>query len=334
MLLPMTKGNTLRYWLEDEAGRRVRVGFGGVVLGREERCEIISRDPGASRRHALVAPAGGSLELMHTGLNPTCRNDTPVDGVVRLADGDRVSIPGLKLRVVVESGAIDAQAPSWLLDDGAGQVYGVAQSPFSIGNDPEDDLSIPAWPPSAIRLSVVQTELLAEALCPMERNGTPMEVGEYEPLNHGDVLSLAGEQLTAIAIGGGSAATTVLQEIDALPSRLEFQFFPRGGRLHLGTPAGEVTVWLSELRADLVAALLTERSGHGESDFLDDEWLIAKVWPGQPEKDKRDLNLLVHRVRKALIDGGLNGKRLLERAPQGGATRFRRQPGAPVTFAT
>jgi hypothetical protein len=330
----MSTGTTIRYWLTDEAGRRVRVGFGGVVLGREERCEIISRDPGASRRHALVAPTSGGLELMHTGLNPTCHNDTPVDGVIRLADGDRVSIPGRKLTVVIERGTARELPPAWLLDDGAGQVYGVAQSPFSIGGSAEDDLSIPAWPPAAVKLSLVQGELLVEAACPVERNGEPIEVGEYEPLIHGDVLSLAGEQLTAISIGGGSQATTVAQDADALPSRLEFQFFPRGGRLHLGMPTGQVTVWLSELRADLVAALLTRRAGHTETDYLDDEWLISQVWPGQPEKDKRDLNLLVHRVRKALVDGGLNGKRLLERVPKGGATRFRRRPGAAVTFVS
>ncbi len=329
----MSTATRIRYWLEDEAGRRVRVGFGGVVLGREERCEIISRDPGASRRHALVAPAADGLELMHTGLNPTLLNGAPVDGTARLADGDGITIPGRAVKVVVERGTAEPLAPGWMLDDGAGHVYGVVQSPLGIGSGPDDDLSVAGWPPAALRLHVVQGELLAEPAHPIRRNGTALRPGEFEPLVHGDVLSHGDEQLRAIAIGGGAAGTTVLQETEALPTGLEFQFFPRGGRLHLTTPTGEATVWLSELRADLVAALLTPPDGHSERDFIDDEWLIARVWPGQPEKDKRDLNLLVHRVRRVLVDAGFNGKRLLERAPQGGATRFRRQRGASITFA-
>ena len=66
-----------------------------------------------------------------------------------------------------------------------------------------------------------------------------------------------------------------------LPTRAIFEFMPNGGRLELHfiteTP---VRVELSELRARLVAALLSPPGDWGPGEHVPDENLIPAIWPG------------------------------------------------------
>ena len=67
------------------------------------------------------------------------------------------------------------------------------------------------------------------------------------------------------------------------------------------------------------------------ADFaMDDDVVRAVVWPRNPAVTRPEINMLISRCRRDLIEAGLAGGRLLERAPGGGATRLTLAPGALV----
>ena len=72
--------------------RTVRLSGSVATIGRLEECDVIVRDPGASRRHAQIRANDGVYTL--TDLGST--NGTMVNGQVvqsqRLSDGDRIRI--------------------------------------------------------------------------------------------------------------------------------------------------------------------------------------------------------------------------------------------------
>jgi FhaA, N-terminal domain/FHA domain len=76
----------------ESAPRTVRIGGGTATIGRLAECEIVVRDPGASRRHAQIREQDGTWTL--TDLGST--NGTQLNGEVvqqrGLDDGDRITI--------------------------------------------------------------------------------------------------------------------------------------------------------------------------------------------------------------------------------------------------
>jgi DNA-binding winged helix-turn-helix (wHTH) protein len=89
------------------------------------------------------------------------------------------------------------------------------------------------------------------------------------------------------------------------------------------------TIFLPQKRGDLVAALLRRSGGVVPGDWVDDDVLVSRVW-GSEGASRTQINVLIHRARQSLTEAGLNGPSLLERAPGGGATRFRLAAGAQV----
>lgn len=316
----------LQYWLEDAAGYRVRVGLGGVLVGRDERCDVVVRTPEASRQHALLREGADDLELIHLGRNPTRVNGEEVPRQATLRPGDRVEVPGGAF--VVVAGEAREQPRVWHLELDQQHLFAVTSSPFAVGGGGDDDLTVPGWPDAALQFHLAQGALLVEGARPVQLRDRPLPEGELTQLRAGDELAWEDRRLRVIAAGDASQATTALDPGGALPIRAELAFLPQGGRLSLEFPQDRYTAWLSELRADLIATLLSPPGDLAAGEFVPDETLIARVWPGRPEKGKRDLNLLVYWSRRALIEAGINGLTLIERAPRGGATRFRLSPGA------
>ena len=56
------------------------------------------------------------------------------------------------------------------------------------------------------------------------------------------------------------------------------------------------------------------------------------VWPRNLGVSRQEINMLISRCRRDLVDAGLPGARLLERAPGGGGTRLALAPGAAVVM--
>ncbi len=302
-----------RFWLEDRDGRRIRVGPGGVLLGRDDRCDVVTRDERASRRHALVLPGEEGLQLCPLGKNPTTVNGAPKTKPVPLKPGDRIAIPGCSLQIGTDPA--EPAPEGWLLEVSGGGVYRVHCSPFQLGGGTDDDLRLPGAEPDALRLHLARGSLFAE------------EDGEMRRLRGSEELEV-GDHIVRVIPAGSASATTVVEASDELPSAAEFQFLPRGGRLTLHFDGDTRTVWLSELRADLIALLLNPPGDLKAGDYIEDTNIISAVWPRRSDRGQSDLNSLVFWVRKTLVRSGIDGVSLLERAPQGGATRICLRPGA------
>ena len=129
----------------------------------------------------------------------------------------------------------------------------------------------------------------------------------------------------------GAAATTALGGGE-LPARVAIELLPRGGRVVFSIGAGDRAVYLADRRFDLVVALARPPGGLRAGEFVSDDALRAVVWPRRPSVSRPEINMLISRCRRDLVEAGLAGPRLIERAPGGGGTRLALAPGAEVVM--
>jgi hypothetical protein len=69
-------------------------------------------------------------------------------------------------------------------------------------------------------------------------------------------------------------------------------------------------------------------AGHQPGEFAGDE----VVWPRADGAGRTEINVLISRCRRDLVEAGLNGARLIQRAPGGGGTRFALARDATITI--
>jgi len=312
-----------------DGGASRRVGASGVVIGRARDCDLVTRDPSASRRHALVRLAGDGVELVPLGREPVAVNGRAIARPRALADGDRVAVPGLALAVQIEAAPPTREAATgYVLERERGGNFGISHTPFVIGGGGDDDLIVKRWPPALIQLHVAQGELFAElASGKAERNGVAIAPGVLEPLVPGDRLGCRGETF-AIAAADPSITTGAAARAD-VPRRVEIELLPRGGRVVFSLASGERAVYLADRRFDLMMALLQPPAGRA-GEFVADDAVRAIVWPRKPSVSRPEINMLISRCRRDLVEAGLAGPRLVERAPGGGGTRIVVAPGAEI----
>lgn len=320
----------LRCVLVMRGGPSRRVGPSGVLIGRQKDCDLVTTDPSVSRRHALVRITAEGVECVPLGRAPIEINGKASDKPQLLADGDVLAVPGLELVAKIE-----AQPPErdrrggFVLERARGGSFGIAHTPFVIGGGDTDDLIVEAWPAGVLALHVVGGELFVEPRAgTAEKNGAALDEGVLEPLAAGDRLAYGGE-LFAIAEERTAATTAVAKGTD-LPTRVEIEMLPRGGRVVFSMATGERAVYLSDRRFDLMMALLRPPEGHKAGDFVDDDTVRSIVWPRNPAVSRPEINMLISRCRRDLVDAGLAGPRLVERAPGGGGTRVTLAPNAEI----
>ena len=311
-----------------------RVGPNGVIIGRQKDCDIVTLEPSVSRRHALVRITADGVEVVPLGRAPVDINGKPRDKPHALADGDTLTVPGLTLEVKISAARPDPEAPGgFVLQRERGGSFGVAHTPFMIGGGATDDLIIKKWPEALLALHVAQGELFVELRTgKAEHGGEALEPGVLEPMQIGDTLSCRGEEFT-IAYAG-AAATTAVASRHELPIKVEIEMLPRGGRVVFTTAIGERAVYLADRRFDLMMALLDPPEGHQPGEFISDDTVRVVVWPRNPSVSRPEINMLISRCRRDLIDAGLAGPRLIERAPGGGGTRLALAPNATVVKKT
>lgn len=315
-----------------EGGPSRRVGPSGLLVGRQRDCDIVAGDASVSRRHALVRLTADGAEVVPLGRAPIDVNGAAVTSPHALADGDVLRLPGLALSVQIALPRPDGGAPaSFTLERPGGGSFGIAHSPFVIGGGEADDLIVAGWPPATLVLHVAQGELFVEARAAAARNGAELELlpDMLEPLAPGDRLECRGETFV-IAQADGRAATTAVGTLETLPSRVAIEMLPRGGRIIFGIGGRDHAVYLADRRFDLMVALLRPPGGHAAGDFIPDDAVRAVVWPRKVSVSRPEINMLISRCRRDLVDAGLAGPRLVERAPGGGGTRVQLAPGATV----
>jgi hypothetical protein len=304
-----------------------RVGAAGLVIGRQGDCDIVVAQPSVSRRHALIQLTGDGAVAIALGRTPLEINDKKCDRIQALSHGDRIALPGVTLSIELEVARPSAAAAgNYRLRLDGGGSFGIAHSPFVIGGEPTDDLIIKKWPRQALRLHLAQGDLYLEVMDGVAvRNGDlEVEPGAMEPLAFGDRIRYR-ETTFVIDPEASSGATTALGSAEVL-----IEMLPRGGRVIFSLSDGDRAVYLADRRLDLLIALLQPPEGFQPGDLIPDDVVRAVVWPRNPGVSRPEINMLISRCRRDLVEAGLAGGRLLERAPGGGATRILLAPGAVV----
>jgi hypothetical protein len=125
-----------------------RVGPAGLTIGRQPDCDLVTDDPVASRRHALVRLTITGAEVVPLGKGPVEVNGVATTAITALADGDRVAVPGLALAVQVKVARPDAAAAGFQLVRARGGSFGLSHSPFVVGGGAGDDLVSSAGRPA------------------------------------------------------------------------------------------------------------------------------------------------------------------------------------------
>ena len=313
----------LRCVLDVVDGPSRRVGQAGVLIGRQGDCDLVATDPSASRRHALVRFAGDGIEIVPLGRASVDVNGVAVDKPRALGDGDVLAVPGLTLRVSITVPRPErAGLAGFVLERRRGGRFGVPHTPFHVGGGDHDDLIIKSWPPRMLVFHVAQGELFVEASRDgATRNGAP--IGALDPVAVDDCIACRGEDLVVRA----ADANVTTRVTGRLPTRVEVEMLPRGGRVAFTIGAEVRPVFLADRRLDLIVALMRT-----PNEFVSDDALGAVVWPRKPGFSRSEINMLISRCRRDLVEAGLAGPRLIERAPGGRGTRLAVAPNAQIVF--
>ena len=312
-------------------GGRVSISAGGVLLGRAPDSDVILTDERASRRHALVFMADERPHIVPLGKGPTEVDEERLAGERPLTPGGAVSMPGLRLTVEVAEPVEPVPVGEWVLQVIGGGLYGVAQSPFTVGGG-RDNLHFDGWPSTALTFWRAAGRLSVEAGVQICVDGQDVGPGHIVGCRSGTRIECAGSRLQ-ILIGDRALASTAADDDVPYAGGLQavrLVFLPRGARLYLTDRHSERAVYLPERRADLVSLLLQPPSDYQPGDLIPDELLLQRIWPRQT-KVVNDVHVLVHRVRKSLVAAGIDGPSLIERDAEGGGTRFAVAPGAMIT---
>lgn len=308
-----------------------RVGAKGVLIGRQRDCDIVSLDPRISRRHALVRLTLEGAEIVPLGRGAIEINGKPRERAHALADGDVLDLPGLQLSVELHAQRVDSDASAtFRLERVRGGSFGIVHSPFLLGGGASDDLIIKRWPETALRFHIAQRELFVEVMHgKATRNGAEIETGTLEPLAIGDTLVYRKEAFV-VRHAGGHDATTAAGGLEDLPTRVVIEMLPRGGRVVFSVGDGVRGVYFADRGLDLMIALLRPPEPYRAGEVIPDEVVRTIVWPRNPEVTRPEINTLISRCRRALIEAGLAGPRLLLRVSGGGGTQVALSPGAEV----
>ncbi len=308
-------------WLRDEGGVKFPIGVEGVLLGRDPACAVVIADPTVSRRHVLVLRSGHGLRVVPLSKQGVRVDGRAIEAETQLPDGTSIEVGVARFTAVVEG---DTQAPpAWSLEREE-MRYSLRSSPFLVGGAASDNLVIEGWPANAATLHLVDGAVVLESPCGVLGAGRKA-VDEPVSLRDRDVLSYGSVRLKLRA-AGRDVATTV-SRAPTFPTQAELEFLPNGGLLKLVWNTAHV-VWLPDRRCDLMATLLKPPRG-AAGEFVEDESLADKIWPGEPF-NRVHLNMLVYRLRLTLSAGGVDGASLIERAKGGGGTRVRLARGANI----
>jgi hypothetical protein len=236
----------------------------------------------------------------------------------------------LRIEIAAQSGDLGAPA-AFLIERRRGGSFGLVHSPFVLGSADSDDLIIKRWPEHALRFHVAGGELFVEVLRgTATRNGAAVANDTLEPLAIGDELVYRKETFV-VQRPRGSELTT-LGNAHGVPRRVTVEMLPRGGRVVFSMGELQLPVYLADRQLDLVTALLRPPRGFSPGDFIPDEVVGGMVWPRKADVTRPEINMLISRCRRTLVEAGLAGPRLIERAPGGGGTRLTLAPGADVIF--
>ncbi|MEO1271699.1 MAG: FHA domain-containing protein [Myxococcota bacterium] len=298
-----------------------------MLLGRGVECDVMLRDRSASRLHALISFDGATARLHAMGRNPSHVNQAPVSGACPLEDGDHITLPGEEFWVVLEGAGVPLRP--WAIEVEGGPLISVGATPLVVGGAHDDRFHVTDLPPRSATFHTASGALFVVLGRPASLDGVPVSTGDVEALLPDMRMTLGRHTFIARTENSATMATT--SHVSTAATRFRFTFQPVGGVLEVEQNNASVHVELSELRARLVAVVLSPPGEYVVGEYVADEVILSAVWPGDTSKDRLDINTLVHRVRKSLLKAGLNPVELLQRHKGGGGVRFCVPDGATVS---
>lgn len=323
----------LRWFVLLSDGSSLLIPATGLTLGRDPACDLVTRSAHVSRRQARIDLRAEGPCLTNIGRAPVLVDEKPVEGSMLVRDGQRIEAGGLRIRVMGQHAMEVESSPRWLLRSPDGPLIGVARSPFVVGSGPSVDLTLQGSPPLAAELRGLPRTLAVEFLATGTLDGILVEAGEVHALRPGVTMAWGPCALQVVTGGSYASLESTALDDDGLPSRVQLCFLPRGGRLSLTIAGRKQEFTVTGKRCDLVAALLRPPPPLTPGEFVSDEILLRRVWPTQPNMGRTNLNMLIHRLRRDFVRERIDGCHLIERAPLGGATRFRLLANAVVELA-
>ncbi|MEX1362019.1 MAG: FHA domain-containing protein [Nannocystaceae bacterium] len=313
------------WWLRLPDESKVRVAGAGVLIGRGLDCDVVLREPKASRQQALVHVTPQGPRLVAMGRSPTRVSGKEVDNVT-LAAGDRIEVPGLEMKVESEGAESEQPEPAWIMRVIGGSMFGVSEIPLTLGGGPSDDVRFDDLPPAALCFRSAQNRLFVELgmEAVVGRNPRPHAAGEVLPLDPGTVLVVGGHRLQVLTSGRLHTEATLgpdAYRVAAAAREVHLQRLPKGARLHVEVGDQHYSAYLTDECRELVACLGHPPAPHLPGDLIPDGVVLGHIWPTEA-KTSGDLNLLLHHLRRDLVRAGLDGDMLVKRAPGGGGTRL------------
>ena len=317
------------YWLETPDGR-VMIGPWAVLVGRSPDCNIVLDAAEISRHHLLVRVGQAGAELLPLGRQPVRVNGAECRALTSLRAGDRIDVGAWSFRlgdgeVEVEESA--AGETAWFLDGGSGLLHLITGPRFQVGGGVADDLVIASWEPAVLSLDARGGAPVLTALRPGVACGRALAEGERVPLTDGARITWRDEALTVRAKQAQAGAETKRAEPPRFAVVVVLEFMPRGGQLTLEIGGELRTAQLAERRCDMVACLLQPPAPFRAGEFIPEDAVCARVWPGE-KSGRTELNSLLYRLRQSLTEEGIDPAPLFER--RGGGLRFCLAPGARV----
>jgi len=94
--------------VDARSGQIYPIPQGGLVIGRDDECDVVLSGKGVSRRHAIIRRAGSGWTVTDESSNGTFVNDVRVQRLQTLARGDTLRIGDDLFRLESNAGAANA----------------------------------------------------------------------------------------------------------------------------------------------------------------------------------------------------------------------------------
>lgn len=319
---------TKHYWLDAPHGR-VMIGAWAIVIGRSPDCSIVLEQPEISRHHLLVRLGLDGAELLPLGREPVRLNGVDCTELTALRPGDRIEVGTWVFTVgeaEVEYAARGAET-AWCLECQGGLLHLITGPVFRVGGSAGDDLIVEGWDPQVFNINLRSGAPVLTALRPGVACGRDLADGERVTLANDGLITHRGESFRVRARQPHQVAVTQSRIRPRHAVVVLLEFLPRGGRLTIEIGGRLHAALLSDRRCDLVACLLQPPPPLSAGEFIAEETLCQRIWPGE-KNGRTELNSLLYRLRQSLAAEGIKTEAIFER--RSGGLRFCLAPGARV----
>ncbi len=327
---PAARSPALRkcYWL-DTPDARVMIGPWAVLIGRSPDCNVVLERPEVSRHHLLVRVGIEGAEMLPLGREPVLHNGVERRELTALRPGDRLGICGWEFRLgeaEVEDGTSSGDT-AWCLERQSGLLHLVTGPSYRVGGGGDDDLIVEAWDPTVFSIALTADAPVLTALRPGLWCGRDLPPGESVTLAPDARITYRAETFHLRAKPAHLDVATRQSPRPKHAVVVVLEFLPRGAQLTVEIGGRLHVTMLSDRRSDLMACLLQPPPPYSAGEFIPEDTLCARVWPGE-NNGRPELNSLLYRLRQNLAEEGIDPAPLFER--RGGGLRFCLAPRARV----